>query len=80
MKGLIEKAEFLSFKGKEMFRRNVVEPAARFIRNEDGDVVQTVLIVALFAMIAVAFAAIIGNAVKGKATEASDIIMGAEWS
>jgi len=61
------------------FKRKVAEPAKEYLRNEDGDIVQTIIILAVFAVITVAVVNIIGKAVKSKGDEAAKTIMDATF-
>lgn len=49
------------------------------ILEEDGSVVETVIIVAVLALITIAAATVIGNAVKSKANDAANTITGVDW-
>ena len=61
---------------KLRFRKHVVEPVAEALRNEDGDIVQTVIILAIFATLAVVVVTTIGTAIKGKADDVQNAIEG----
>ena len=55
-------------------KRNIIEPVRDSIDNEDGDIVQTVIILALFAILAVAVVNVIGKAVSNQANNAVNTI------
>lgn len=55
-------------------KRNIVEPVRDSLNNEDGDIVQTVIILALFAILAVAVVNVIGKAVSNQANNAVNTI------
>lgn len=61
------------------FKRKIAEPAKEYLRNEDGDIVQTIIILAVFAVITVAVVKVIGDAVKSKGDEAAKTIQDATW-
>lgn len=50
-----------------------------FMNDEDGSVVDTVIIMAIVALIAVAVMGLLGGALKGKAQDASNVIGSASF-
>lgn len=74
-----DKVESSLIRANLWFKRKVVEPAQDYLKNEDGDIVQTIIILAVFAVITVAVVKIIGDAVRNKGNEAANTIKGATW-
>ena len=63
----------------DMAVKNEVRKANKILSGEEGDMTQTIIIVAVFAMIAVAVMAVLGNAIKAKGDEAANIIQSASF-
>lgn len=79
MDAAYDKVESSLIRASLWFKRKVSEPAKEFLRNEDGDIVQTIIILAVFAVITVAVVKVIGDAVKSKGDEAAKTIQDATW-
>lgn len=73
MKDLILKASV----GADMARRNFINKLSSMSKNEDGDIVQTILIIAGFVLICVIVLAILNNAIGTQATKVGSCISGA---
>lgn len=46
----------------------------KFLNNEDGDIIQTVIIIAILATLTIVVVVLIGNATKSRAQDAADAI------
>lgn len=80
MERFIGKCDEMLVKAWTAFRGRVVEPLRRAAGNEDGDIVQTVLIIGLFVVIVVAVVAILRNALVNKAGEIGNAISGQNFT
>ena len=59
--------------------KNEIRKANAVLAGEEGDMVQTVIIVAVFAMIAVAVMAVLGGAIRDKGEQAAEVIQSASF-
>ena len=59
--------------------KNEVRKANEILAGEEGDMTQTIIIVAVFAMIAVAVMGVLGKAISEKGDQAAQIIQSASF-
>ena len=59
--------------------KNEVRKANEILAGEEGDMTQTIIIVAVFAMIAVAVMGVLGKAISEKGEQASQVIQSASF-
>ena len=79
METAYDKVETSLIRANLWFKKKIAEPAQNYLKNEDGDIVQTIIILAVFAVITVAVVKINGDAVRNKGNEAANTIQGATW-